>query len=441
LNKVNRVIGAEIETLQRETFGYFEHEVNSANGLVSDKTSQTSPASIAATGFALAAYPVGVERGFIPRAAAVERTLRTLRFFSTSPQGPEPDATGYQGLYYHFLDMKTGRRAWRCELSTVDSAFLLAGMLTSAAYFDAGSDEEGEIRALADALYRRANWHWAQNNGVTLTHGWNPESGFLPYRWEGYDEGLLLYMLALGSPTYPLVGDGYAAWCSTYQWKKQYDYEYLYAGSFFTHQLSHIWIDFRNMQDGFMRDKGIDYFENTRRATHIQRQYAMENPLKFNGYGHLCWGITASDGPGPDTIKINGVERQFFNYIARGVPFGPDDGTIAPWAVVAALPFAPDIVLPSIEYFIRELKLKANNPYGFKATFNATYPVKPGNPSGWVSPWHYGLNQGPIVLMIENYRSELLWRLVRQSPYIVHGLGRAGFRGGWLQELAPAFRS
>jgi hypothetical protein len=190
-----------------------------------------------------------------------------------------------------------------------------------------------------------------------------------------------------------------------------------------------------------MRDKGIDYFENTRRATHIQRQYAMENPLKFNGYGPLCWGITASDGPGPDTIKINGVERQFFNYIARGVPFGPDDGTIAPWAVVAALPFAPDIVLPSIEYFIRELKLKANNPYGFKATFNATYPVKPGNPSGWVSPWHYGLNQGPIVLMIENYRSELLWRLVRQSPYIVHGLGRAGFRGGWLRELAPAFRS
>jgi hypothetical protein len=432
LNEVNRVIGAEIETLQRETFGYFEHEVNSANGLVRDKTSQTSPASIAATGFALAAYPVGVERGFIPRAAAVERTLRTLRFFSNSPQGPEPDATGYQGFYYHFLHMKTGRRVSYCELSTVDSAFLLAGMLTAAAYFDAGDDKEGEIRALADALYRRANWRWAQNNGVTLTHGWHPESGFLPYRWEGYDEGLLLYMLALGSPTYPLVGDAYAAWCSTYQWKNQYGYEYLYAGSLFTHQLSHLWIDFRKVQDGYMRDKGIDYFENTRRATHVQQQYAINNPLKFKGYGPTCWGITASDGPGPDTIKIDGVERQFFNYIARGVPFGPDDGTIAPWAVVASLPFAPDIVLPSIEYFIRELKLKANNPYGFKATFNATYPANSGNPSGWVSPWHYGLNQGPIVLMIENYRSELLWRLTRQSPYIVSGLRRAGFRGGWL---------
>lgn len=181
-----------------------------------------------------------------------------------------------------------------------------------------------------------------------------------------------------------------------------------------------------------MRDKGIDYFENTRRATHVQQHYAMENPLKFKGYGSQCWGITASDGPGPDTIKIDGIERQFFDYVARGVPFGPDDGTIAPWAVVASLPFAPDIVFPAIEHFTRALKLKEKNPYGFKATFNATYPAKTGR-GGWVSPWHYGLNQGPIVLMVENYRSELLWRLTQRSPYIVSGLRRAGFDGGWLQ--------
>jgi hypothetical protein len=441
LSKVNRVIGSEVDTLQRESFSYFEHEVNAVNGLVIDKTAQNSPASIAATGFGLAAYPVGVERGFISRAVAVERTLATLRFFSNSPQGPESDATGYQGFYYHFLDMQTGRRAWQCELSTVDSAFLIAGMLTAAAYFDARTTDEQEIRTIADALYRRVNWRWAQNEGATLTHGWNPESGFLRYRWEGYDEGLLLYMLALGSPTYPLAGDGYAAWCSTYEWKSQYGYDYLYSGSFFTHQLSHIWIDFRGIQDVFMRDKGIDYFENTRRATHVQQQYAIDNPLRFNGYGPRCWGITASDGPGPDTVKIDGVVRQFFNYIARGVPFGPDDGTVAPWAVVASLPFAPDIVLPSIEYFVRELHLKASNPYGFKATFNATYPTKSGGPCGWVSPWHYGLNQGPIVLMIENYRSELLWRLTRQSSYIVSGLRRAGFSGGWLQGLSHVSRS
>jgi hypothetical protein len=438
LIQVNRSIGAQIETLQRDSFDYFVHEVNEVNGLVIDKTARNSPASIAATGFALAAYPVGVERGFISRAAAVERTLTTLRFFWNSPQGPQPDATGNQGLYYHFLDMQSGRRAWRCELSTVDSAFLLAGMLTAAAYFDADTGDEREVRDLADTLYRRANWRWAQNEGATLTHGWKPESGFLKFRWEGYDEGLLLYMLALGSPTYPLVGEGFAAWCSTYQWKSQYGYEYLYAGSFFTHQLSHVWIDFRKIQDGFMRGKGIDYFENTRRATHVQQQYAINNPLRFNGYGASCWGITASDGPGPDTLRIDGVERQFYDYIARGVPFGPDDGTIAPWAVAASLPFAPDIVIPSIEYFVRDLKLKAENPYGFKATFNATYPSKSGNRCGWVSPCHYGLNQGPLVLMIENYRSELLWRLTRQSPYIVSGLKRAGFAGGWLAEDAAA---
>jgi hypothetical protein len=438
LNPVNRVVGAQIETLQRETFGYFEHEVNPENGLAIDKTAPSSPASIAATGFALAAYPVGVERGFISRDAAVRRTLTTLRFFAASPQGPQPDATGYQGFYYHFLDMQTGRRAWQCELSTIDSAFLLAGVLTAAEYFDADTDDEHEIRTVADGLYRRTNWRWAQNDGLTLTHGWSPECGFLQYRWEGYDEGLFLYVLALGSPTYPLAGEGFAAWCSTYQWKSRYGYDYLYAGSLFTHQLSHIWIDFREIQDPFMRGKGSDYFENTRRATHVQQQYASENPLNFSGYDPNCWGITASDGPGPATLKIDGVERQFFNYIARGVPFGPDDGTIAPWAVVASLPFAPEIVLPSIEYFIRELKLKENNPYGFKATFNATFPTKTGSRCGWVSPWHYGLNQGPVVLMIENYRSELLWRLTRQCPHVVAGLRRAGFDGGWLRGPARA---
>jgi hypothetical protein len=311
------VVGAEIDTLQRETFGYFEHEVNAINGLVIDKTAPDAPASIAATGFALACYPVAVERGFISRAVAVERTLTTLRFFSRSPQGAEPDTTGYQGFYYHFLDMQTGRRAGKCELSTVDTAFLLAGMLTAAAYFDALCDGEKEIRSIADTLYRRTNWTWAQNDGATLTHGWNPESGFLPYRWEGYDEGLLLYVLALGSPTFPLAGNGYTAWCSTYQWKSYSGYDYLYAGSFFTHQLSHIWIDFREIQDAFMRGKGIDYFENTRRATYVQQRYAIENPLKFNRYGGNCWGITASDGPGPACLKVDGIERQFFDYVAH----------------------------------------------------------------------------------------------------------------------------
>lgn len=429
---IEHAMDDELEALQRETFSYFLKETNSQNGLVVDKTAADWPASIAATGLALAVYPVAVERGFISRADAIQTTLTTLRFFWTSQQGPEPDATGYRGFYYHFLDMQTGRRAWQCELSTVDTTILLAGALTARAYFDADNVAEREIRTLADALYRRADWIWAQNGGLTVTHGWKPESGFLPYRWEGYDEALVLYVLGLGSPTYPLPEKSYEAWASTYEWKRSYGYEYLYAGPLFTHQISHVWIDFRGIQDAFMRETGIDYFENTRRATFVQQQYAIENPLKFTGYGELCWGLTASDGPGPDARIVNGIEREFFGYLARGVPDGPDDGTIGPWAVVASLPFAPEIVLPAIDYLVHEVDLKMGNPYGFKATFNPTYPATSGNPYGWVSPWHYGINQGPINPMIENYRTGLVWRLMRDCPYVVGGLRRAGFTGGWL---------
>ncbi|WP_287086840.1 glucoamylase family protein [Mesorhizobium sp.] len=420
--------------LQRETFDYFLNEVNPANGLILDKTAPHWPASIAATGLGLACYPVGVERGFMAREAAASRTLATLRFFWTSPQGPEPDATGYRGFYYHFLDMQTGRRAWQCELSTIDTSFLLAGALAAAAYFDGDTTEEQEIRALADALYRRADWQWAQNQDATVTHGWTPESGFIKYRWEGYDEALLLYILGLGSPTHPLPERSYTAWTATYRWESCYGYEYLYAGPLFIHQLSHVWIDFRGIQDVLLREKGIDYFENSRRATYVQQCYAMENPRKFAGYGEHCWGITASEGPGPATLKLNGVERVFDDYVGRGVPYGPDDGTLAPWAVVASLPFAPEIVLQAIDFCIHQAKLKKYNRYGFKASFNPTHPGEPGNPYGWwVSPWHFGLNQGPIVLMIENYRTDQLWQLMRGCPYIVAGLRRAGFRGGWLK--------
>src|SRR3972149_8040366 len=340
-------VDAELGKLQHESFKYFLHESKPAKGWGIDKPAAVGPASIAATGLALAAYPVAVERGFMSRAAAVERTLTTLRFFWNSSQGPEPDATGYQGFYYHFLDMRPGRRAWQCELSTVDSALLLAGALTAGIYFAADTPDEHEIRMLADALYRRADWQWAQDGGETVTHGWKPESGFLKYRWEGYDEALLLYILGLGSPPHPLPQSASAAWTATYRWEHCYGQEYLYAGPLFTHQLSHIWVDFRAIQDAFMRAKGIDYFENSRRATYVQREYAIDNPLKFAHYGGHCWGLTASEGPGPDTLQVDGIERQFFDYVGRGVPYGPDDGTIAPWAVGASLPFPPEIVLPA----------------------------------------------------------------------------------------------
>ena len=420
----------ELDDLQWLTAQYYLKETNFLNGLIRDKTQPGAPSSIAAVGMFLATAPIVVERGVLPRDFMAKRVLLRLRFFRDSPQGPEPDATGYKGFYYHFLDMDTGRRVWQCELSTIDSAFLFAGMLTVATYFDQDTPDEHEVRTLADDLYRRADWQWAQNGGATLTHGWRPESGFIPHRYEGYDEGLLLSVLGLGSPTFPLPKESYSAYTSTYQWKTIYGHEHVYSGPLFTHQLSHLWIDFRGIQDDFMAERGIDYFENSRRATFVHQQYAIRNPLEFSGYGENCWGITASDGPGWATRTVNGIERHFFDYVARGAPYGPDDGTIAPWVVVASLPFAPEIVLPTIRNFA-EMDLGMLGPYGFKATFNRTFPVS-GSATGWVSPYHFGIDQGPIVLVIENYRTGLLWELMKRCPYIVSGLRRAGFRGGWL---------
>lgn len=420
-----------LDAIQRQAFNYFIHETNLANGLVVDTTSANAPSSIAAVGLGLTAYPAAVERGFISRRDAVERTLTTLRFFWGSKQSPEPDATGYRGFYYHFLDMRTGARTWQCELSTVDSALLLGGMLTAAAYFTEDRPAEREIRELADHLYERVDWQWAQNGGLTLTHGWKPEGGFLPYRWQGYDEAMLLYVLALGSPSHPIPAESYRSWASTYEWRTVYDTAFLFAAPLFTHQLSHVWIDFRGVQDDFMREHGSNYFENSARATAVQQQYAIRNPNGYAEYGEFCWGITASDGPGDLTREVAGVSRRFFGYLARGVPDGPDDGTIAPWGVVASLPFAPEIVLPTIAHMWRP-RLGKEHPYGFRTTFNPTFPDPGGSAHGWVSPNHCGLNQGPIVVMIENYRSGMIWNMLRDNSHIVTGLRTAGFTGGWL---------
>lgn len=424
-----------LAALQRISFNYFLVEANPANGLIADRTHQGAPASIAAVGMALTAYPVAVARGFMTRSDACERTLKTLRFFWNSRQGPEKDATGYKGFYYHFLDMQTGHRVWKCELSTIDTALLMAGVLVAGAYFCEDGEEDTEIRQLADALYRRVDWAWAQNGNAAVTLGWRPERGFLPYHWTGYDEALILYVLGLGSPTHPLTAESYAAWLTGYRWKTLYGREFLYAGPLFIHQMSHIWIDFRGIQDAFMRERSSDYFENSRQAAYVQRQYAINNPRGFLGYHANCWGLTASDGPGHGrgghARTVDGVQRRFYGYRARGVPFGPDDGTISPWATVASLPFAPEIVLPALRHF-HEIGLKDDHRYGFTASFNPTFADEHGHPHGWQSPDHVGINQGPIALMIENYRSDFIWKLMRGCPYIVAGLRRAGFSDGWL---------
>jgi hypothetical protein len=422
-----------LHNLRLAIVDYYRNEFNPHTGLIADRNEPGSPSSIAAVGMALSVYVVAVERGILLRADAVDRTLALLRFLHSSHQGPGPNATGYKGFYYHFLDMQTGQRAMECELSTVDTAIMMAGVLTAAAYFTANNESEIELRKLAETLYRRVDWQWALNRGTTISHGWKPESGFLPYRWNtGYSEAIILYALALGSPTFPIDPQGYQEWIATFEWKKVYDIEYLYAGPLFIHQMSHLWVDFRGIHDGFNRKVGIDYFENSRRATLVHRQYGIENPLKFSHYGEYGWGLTASDGPGPAVVKVDGVERNFFGYEARGAPFGPDDGTISPWAVATSVPFAPEIVIKTMRHIVDRLKSLGRSPYGgFVASFNPTYPDT-SNLHAWTSPWIFGLNEGPILMMIENYHTELIWKTIKRCPYIVTGMQRAGFHGGWL---------
>lgn len=420
-------------SLQRKTFEYFLNEVNPVTGLIADGTQPGCPSSIAVVGMAISTYIIGVENKLLSRQEAIDRILRIVRFFYNCEQGTAHTATGYKGFYYHFLNMETGKRAWQSELSTIDTAFFIAGVLSAVAYFTGTDEKEKEIRSTGEQLYLKIDWAWALNGGKTLTHGWKPESGFLRYRWDNnYSEALLLYILALGSPTYPIHADGYHCWTSTFTQKEKYSLNYIYAGPLFIHQFSHLWIDFQGIRDEYTRHAGFDYFENSRRATLVHRQYAIENPLQYEHYGPFCWGLTASDGPGKKNAILKGIQRTFYRYKARGAPFGPDDGTVSPWAVIASLPFAPEVVLETARYAVEKFNVAPYYQHGFDASFNPTYPDKKVNSFGWVSPWKFGLHQGPVVIMISNYQTGLIWHLMKTCVFITNGLRSAGFNDGWL---------
>jgi hypothetical protein len=258
---------ALLDVLERAAFGYFAADRDCIGRLPPDNSRPGAPISIAVAGFALSVHPIAVERGWMTRADALARSLAALRFFATSEQGSAPDASGYNGFYYHFLDRTTGRRVWQSELSMVDTALLIAGAMVAQQYFASTDADEVALRALVDGLYDRVDWRWAQNGGATIMQGWKPECGFLHYGWEGYNEAIVLYVLALGSPSHPLDESCYLGWTVTYQWENIYGYEFLYGGPLFMHQFSHAWIDFRGIRDSFMREKRCDYFENSRRAT------------------------------------------------------------------------------------------------------------------------------------------------------------------------------
>lgn len=440
-----------INNLERRTFRFFWDTANPDNGMVPDRWPSPSFASVAAIGFGLTAYVIGAERGYVSRSQARLRTLRTLRFLADLPQGPQESGTaGYNGFYYHFLHMHNGQRFGTSELSTVDTALLLGGVLLSQVYFDRNSRSEREIRELADRIYRRVDWAWAQNRPPVLSHGWRPETGFLRFDWRGYNEAMLVYILALGSPTHPVEPEAYDAWLETYKhsWGKFSGQEFLSFGPMFGHQYSHVWVDFRGIQDAFMREKGIDYFENSRRAAYAHREYSIQNPMRWRGYDGEIWGLTACDGPA-DTVQIfNNEERGFFTYSARGTaaPHLLDDGTVAPTAAVASIAFAPEIAIPAVRAFRARFGEHLYQKYGFLDSVNPSFtfadvPLRHGRiveGIGWVADDYLGIDQGPIVAMIENYRSGLVWKLMQRSPYIRRGLERAGFTGGWLAQPAPS---
>ncbi|HTE46875.1 MAG TPA: glucoamylase family protein, partial [Gemmatimonadaceae bacterium] len=277
---------AFIDTLSQRTFGYFWETTNPRNGLTPDRWPTKSFSSVAAVGFALTAYPIGVEHGWVTRDAARERVLTTLRFFWRAPQGPQgSNITGYKGFYYHFLDMETGYRFENVELSTIDTALLIAGALVCRQYFDRDDAGDREIRALTDSIYGRVDWPWARAGGTIVNMGWRPEPasnqdarGFNISSWRGYDEGMILYILALGSPTHAIEPAAWTEWTRTYRWDRFQGQEFLQFSPLFGHQYSHIWIDFRGVKDAYMSGRGIDYFENSRRAVLSQRAYATENP-------------------------------------------------------------------------------------------------------------------------------------------------------------------
>ena len=414
-----------LDSIQHKTFLFFVNEIQPEKGIVKDRSTATSPSSIAATGFGIPGIAIGSERKWISREKAAEITLKILQFFSNSPQNTDKNGVGYKGFYYHFLNMDTGKRQWNCELSTIDTGILMMGIIFARNYYDRDNTVEKQIRLLSGKLLGRIDWDFVEMPATgkfanTISMGWTPEKGLNDYGYAGYDEALFLYVLAAGSGM-KNAERSYKAWLSSYRWYTPYSgLSHVAFPPLFGHQFSEAFIDLRGIADEYMKDKGMDYFENSRRATYVQRKYATENPKGWIGYDSLCWGITASDGP-PD--KLNFGDKKFLGYAGRGTS-GPgfnysDDGTIAPYASLSSLPFAPEIVIPTLKSMNSKYGKKLWGRYGFYDAFNPT--------AKWFDTDYLGIDEGPMLMMLENFRTGLVWNQVMKDPIIQRGLNRLGF--------------
>jgi len=414
-----------LDSIQRKTFLFFVDKHHPEWGIVKDRAAEWAPSSIASTGFAIPCFAIGVERNWMEREEAAQITFNMLNFFKNSEQSATANATGYKGFYYHFLRMDTGEREWDCELSSIDTGLLMMGIIFARNYYNAENETEARIRLLAGELLNRIDWNFldmpAQStHPYTISMGWDPEQGLYDWGWTGYNEALFLYVLAAGTGM-ENVERSYNSWLSTYKWNTPYEgLSHVAFPPLFGHQFSQAFIDYRGLVDSYMKEKGIDYFENSRIATYVQQQYAIENPHGWKGYDSLCWGVTASDGP---TEAYNFDDKEFLGYAGRGTA-GPDynyfdDGTIAPYASLSSLPFAPEIVLPTIQSMIERYGDNIWGKYGFYDAFNPT--------ANWVNDDFIGIAQGPMMIMIENFRTGLIWDFVMKDPIIQDGLNKLGY--------------
>ncbi|GIX08210.1 MAG: hypothetical protein KatS3mg115_2613 [Candidatus Poribacteria bacterium] len=392
---------ALLEEVQRRAVCYFWQEADPTTGLVLDRANNRGPnryavASLAATGFGLAALPVGVERGWLGRSDALERARQTTRYVLNSLEHRH-------GWLYHFVDARTGERVWNCEISSIDTALFLIGALFAAQYF-----EDTALTESARALFERVDFNWMRTEGgarpeaLTLSHGWTPERGFLPYRWDRYAEHLILYLLGIGSPTHPLPPESWFAWDRIVG--EYAGYRTFAVGPLFVHQYNHLFVDFRCWED----PQGWDYWTASVHATLANRQYCLDQAAHYRSFGPNSWGLSACDGPD--------------GYRAYGAPPGEPvcDGTVAVLAMLASYPFAPELVQAAAWYLFQTEGERLWGRYGFADSFNRD--------RGWYATEVIGIDLGAALLMIENARSGMVWRVAERIPALQAALNRIGFR-------------
>jgi hypothetical protein len=383
-----------LDEIQRAAFNFFWNEASTNTGQVKDRAlvngnDSRMMASIAATGFGLTGLCIGDQRGYGKSVEILDRVRKTLRFLAN-------DLPNEHGFFFHFIHMETGQRWEKCELSSIDSSLLLCGVLTARQYF-----ADAEIKDLATKIYERVDWPWMLNGGATLSMGWHPESGFLKARWEHYCELMMIYLLAIGSPTHPVPPSSWMAW--TRPRIKYQGIEYISgADPIFTHQYSQAWFDFRNKRDSY-----ADYFENSVKATKAHKLFCLSLSGRFPDYSENLWGISASD-------YVKG-------YTAWGgpPPQGPIDGSIVPCATAGSLPFLPDDCLRVLRNLAGPYREKVWAKYGFLDAFN---PL-----TGWYDADVLGIDLGITMLMVENHRTGFVWNMFMKNPETITAMKRAGF--------------